>query len=174
MGFMVMEALRQRHGAEWVGLKGHSMFARLSWSQREVGILCPLTYMNLSGRAVSDALQWMGLLPEDILVVHDDLDMDLGRLKLVMRGGSGGHRGVESIFESIGTDEVPRLKLGIGRPRFGEGIADYVLSPFYEDELALVERVIDKAAWACELVVFDGLSKAMSKVNCLNLKAKEE
>lgn len=106
-------------------------------------------------------------------MVHDDLDLPVGRLKVVRRGGSGGHKGVESIIENLETDGFPRVKIGIGRPRFGESVDKFVLSPFYEDELEIMEKVVDSAVRACELFVSMGVEAAMNRINCQNLANKE-
>lgn len=174
LGFWVLDALNSRHGGKWEAMPGHSRHAKVTIAQQEVVLFCPLTFMNLSGRAVKDLIKWLGLTPEEIILVHDDMDLNLGRLKLVQGGGSGGHRGVSSVLECLGSKEVPRLKVGIGRPKYGEEVTDFVLSPFYPEEIGLVERVVDKAVWACELVLVEGVDKAMNRVNCLNLRVKEE
>ncbi len=174
VGFMVLDALSRKHGVGWTTMPGHTRHAKVLVGQRQVLLICPLTFMNLSGQAVRDVTHRTELSPEEILIVHDDLDLSLGRLKIVKGGGAGGHRGVSSILASLETEEVPRLKVGIGRPKHGEEISDFVLSPFYQDEFELLERVMEKAVWACELVLLEGLERAMSKVNCLNLRSKEE
>ncbi len=92
---------------------------------------------------------------------------------MVRKGGSGGHKGAQSVIQHLGTDEFPRLKIGIGRPRFGESVEDFVLSPFYEDEQGVVEKVIDAAVRACELFVSMGVEAAMNRTNCQNLADKE-
>lgn len=165
MGFMVADALRERHKGKWIIMPSHSMHTKVTVAQRPIILVCPLTFMNNSGKAVKDMVVCLQLSPSQVLIVHDDLDLEMGRLKLVSGGGSGGHRGVSSIVDSLGTNQIPRLKVGIGRPRFSEDIVDYVLSPFYEDELPLLAEVIDRAASSCELVVLEGLSKAMSIIN---------
>lgn len=174
LGFMILDALSQCHGVQWVFMPGHSRHARVSMASKEIVLFCPLTFMNLSGQAVKDVVDWIALLPNQVLIVHDDLDIELGRMKLVQRGGAGGHRGVSSVLEYLRTEEVPRLKVGIGRPKYGEEITDYVLSPFYPEEQELVERVVEKAVWACELAVLEGVERAMNRINCLNLRSKEE
>lgn len=174
LGFMILDALSRCHGAQWVAMPGHSRHAKVLLASRDILLFCPLTFMNLSGQAVKDVVDRMALSPNQVLIVHDDLDIELGRLKLVQKGGAGGHRGVSSVLDYLGTEEIPRLKVGIGRPKYGEEITDYVLSPFYPEELGLVERVMEKAVWACELVVLEGVQRAMSRINCLNLRSKEE
>jgi PTH1 family peptidyl-tRNA hydrolase len=102
---------------------------------------------------------------EDILVVHDDLDLPLGRVKVARRGGDGGHKGIQSLFDHLGSREFSRVKIGIGRPRQGEPIHDFVLSPFYREDRSAVEAVLQKAVHACELIVCEGAEAAMNEIN---------
>jgi len=129
--------------------------------------------MNRSGLAVKAFVDELEPELSNLLVVHDDLDLLVGRLKVVRRRGAGGHKGVQSVIEHLGSDSFPRLKIGIGRPRFGEPIEEFVLSPFYNDEKAVMEKVINEAVRACELFVSLGVEAAMNRVNCLNLADKE-
>ncbi len=173
VGFMVVEAWCRELG---VGLTGHEFQARSGRTQingKSVILLCPITYMNRSGVSVKACAQHHQLHPDQILVIHDDLDLPLGRVKVVRGGGAGGHKGVGSIIEELGSDNFPRVKVGIGRPLHGEAIEDYVLSPFYQDQMDLVEEVVSLAVRACELFVLEGVDAAMTKVNCQNLADKE-
>jgi len=143
------------------------------FDKKALMLFCPVTYMNNSGLAVRACAEHFDLEPKDLLVIHDDLDLPLGRLKIARRGGSGGHKGVKSIINELRADEFPRLKVGIGRPRFGEPIEDFVLSPFYDEETELVEKVVEASVRACELFVSTGVEAAMSRTNCQNLAQKE-
>ncbi len=131
----------------------------------QVLLVKPLTYMNLSGRCVAPLLKRVALPPERLLVIHDDLDLPLGRLKFAPKGGAGGHRGVRSIIEALGTQEFPRLKLGIGRPPQGISVRDFVLSPFSEEEWPVVEKVVKRAAEALDHLLKTDLLKTMSLFN---------
>ena len=110
---------------------------------------------------------------ENILVIHDDLDLPVGRVKVVRQGGAGGHRGISSLIQHLGTNQFSRVKLGIGRPRHNEPIEDFVLSPFYCEEKSIIEGVIRIAVEACELFVSRGVVSAMNAINCQNLAHKE-
>ena len=129
----------------------------------EVVLAKPLTYMNLSGQAVSATARQYGLKPDQILVVSDDMDMELGRVRLKPKGSAGGHNGHKSIIQSLGTEEYPRLKIGIGQPP-GGGI-DHVLGGFTGDERPVVDEAILAALAGCEAVVASGVERAMSAVN---------
>ncbi len=153
-GFLVADALMQSAGfvekSSWQPPEGELFRVRLKvdedGAERDVLVLKPLTYMNLSGLAVVPVLEWAALTPCDLLVVSDDLDMPLGRLRLRVKGSSGGHRGLASIAECLGTQDFARLRLGVGRPQPGDaGVRDYVLGGWASDEQALLERVLDEA-----------------------------
>lgn len=168
VGFMVIE----RWASELkISLRENSVakYGMVQFGDKKVILQCPLTYMNLSGRAVKLYKERYGVLNEDIMVVHDDLDLPLGRLRVARDGGSGGHKGVSSIIEALGSKEFARLRIGIGRPRYSESVEEYVLSPFYSDELETLEKVVDLAVEGCELFVSKGIDHAMNRINPQNL-----
>ena len=125
----------------------------------------PLNYMNRSGEVVAALARERGLGAGDILVVHDELDLPLGRLKLKQGGGTAGHRGLESIREHLGDPGFCRLRVGIGRPPEGVPVADFVLSPFAVDEEATVERVLDRAVVAARAWLEEDLAASMGRIN---------
>jgi len=127
--------------------------------------LLPLTYMNLSGEAVAPALEYFRVPRENLLVIHDDLDLPLGRLKFVPKGGAGGHRGVLSVMAALGSEEFARLKLGIGRPPAGVPVRDYVLAEFTPEEHPRVEKMIELAVRALRELPEKGLLRIMSLYN---------
>ncbi|ACN98366.1 peptidyl-tRNA hydrolase [Sulfurihydrogenibium azorense Az-Fu1] len=131
----------------------------------DVIIAKPQTYMNLSGNAVLNLLEDYNLKPSEILVVHDDLDLNLGTIRLRTKGSSGGHNGLKSIIGMIKTEEFPRLKIGIGRPARKEEVSDYVLSPFTKEEKFVLDKVI-AASTECILNVLKyGIEKSMGSCN---------
>ena len=134
----------------------------------DLTLIKPTTFMNLSGQAVQAYLTKPGFTPEGLLVVHDDLDLPLGRLRLKQGGGAGGQRGVKDIVNRIGPD-FARLKVGIGRPPERWTVENWVLSKFREEEKVLLEAVIAAAADAVENVIAEGLTLAMNHVNGLEL-----
>jgi len=168
VGFMVLDiidtlvdAVLEEKKSSW------GIVRKLRWKDLYLISLRPLTYMNNSGEAVSKIMSLEKLKPEEILVIHDDLDLPLGRLKIVKKGSAGGHRGVQSIIDSIGSKEFPRLKIGIGRPLKGEEVVDYVLSPPYPEERTRFRAVLDHAVRAVEMICSDGIDKAMNVFNGL-------
>lgn len=133
----------------------------------------PLAWMNHNGLVVKALLQDSGLSPQDLIIVHDDLDLSLGRLRIKLRGGAGGHNGVVSVTTALGTDEFCRLKVGIGRPVPAEPTADYVLSPFSGDESALVDAALDRAVQALESLLLESIEAAMNRFHGLGEERQE-
>lgn len=163
LGAMAAGELARRHDINLGKTSLSSKWGKGIINGRKAVVALPQTYMNRSGQAASQLVTYFDLEAENLLVVHDDLDLELGRMKIAVRGGSGGHKGMASIAGSLGTDQVVRLKLGIGRPRYEEEIDRYVLSGFYADEQPAVERVTMDAADCLEVILTQGPQAAMQK-----------
>ncbi|MCX7824998.1 MAG: aminoacyl-tRNA hydrolase, partial [Verrucomicrobiae bacterium] len=138
-------------------------------ADRKIVLAKPVTFMNLCGRACVALARWHKLEPSQMLVVMDDADLELGRLRLRLFGGTGGHKGLASIGECLGTDQFPRLRIGIGRPA-GEaaranGLSDYVLARFRDDEQSIVDDAVKRAAEAVVCAVDRGMDAAMNEFN---------
>ncbi len=161
-GFLVLEYWAKEKG---LSFRKAPFAAEWAFLGREIALLKPLTFMNLSGTAVACCLQELGLPQERLLLIHDDLDLPLGRIRFAPKGGSGGHRGVQSVIDALGTKDFPRLRLGIGRPPQGVSVRDFVLSPFTEEEWPLVKKVIFWASSGLETLRTQGLQKTMSLFN---------
>jgi len=146
-----------------------SKHALVDYRGSQIVLLCPLTFMNKSGESVRDCVHHYDLEMDRLLIIHDDLDLPLGKIKVVRHGGAGGHKGILSIIEFLESSEFSRVKIGIGRPRHGEAVADFVLSRFYDDENKLAEDVIRMAIEASELFVLEGVQTAMNLTNCRRL-----
>ena len=131
----------------------------------EVMLAAPLVWMNQTGLVVKALIEKWALTPKDLIVIHDDLDLDLGRIRIKRSGGSGGHNGILSILTALDCDEFCRLKIGIGRPAPGVDAADYVLSPFSPEERPILGQVLDQAVAALECVVTEGMASAMNRFN---------
>lgn len=139
----------------------------------EVALAIPLTWMNQSGTAAVELLARLGGVPQDLTVVHDDLDMEPGRLRIKRAGGDGGHNGLLSILTTLGTDQFSRLKVGIGRPAPGADAADYVLEPFTQDETVVIEASVEQAVLALECLMVEGPDAAMNKFHIRGPEAQE-
>ena len=134
-----------------------------SFSLRTIVLAKPLTFVNGSGGAVKSLSDWLKIKREEILVICDDFNLQKGKLRLKKDGSSGGHKGLESIIESLSSREFPRLRLGIGRPEEDFEPAEYVLEKFSEEEESLVDEMIGRACQAVETIITEGIEAAMSK-----------
>lgn len=175
VGFRVIRLLCLDLGVRLNGRRFQSRNCRSTIrGKKEVILLCPWTFMNLSGRSIKACADYYNIKPENILVVHDDLDLPLGKIKVVRQGGSGGHKGVQSVIDHLGGTLFPRIKIGIGRPQLGEAVEDFVLSSFYDDQRETEERIIKRSVKACRLFILGGLVFTMNNINRQNFKYKEE
>lgn len=163
LGFAVTSLLADRHGLVLSKSGHHSHWAKGRVAGRETIIAQPRTYMNLSGEAALSLLGYFGLETGSLIVVHDDLDLPLGRLKVALRGGPGGHKGVASIIRLLGSEAFGRLKVGIGRPRYEEPVEKFVLSGFYADQREKVVETVQVAVECLEVMLAAGAQEAMQK-----------
>jgi peptidyl-tRNA hydrolase, PTH1 family len=163
-GWMVIDELARRHGGSFKG-KFSGQLAEVRDGDLRLGLLKPELYMNLSGRSVAPAVRFFKVPPEQLLVVHDEGDFDLGRLQARAGGGLAGHNGLRSIAQELGTQDFLRLRIGVGRPERGDPrpLADYVLSNFDPHDDA--EAIIARAADAVETIAREGLEPAQRNVN---------
>ena len=129
--------------------------------------------MNRSGIAVKHLVEHYRPDIRDIMVIHDDIDLDVGRIKIACGGGAGGHHGIESVVYHLGTNEFNRTKIGIGRPRHNEAIKDFVLNPFYDDQQATIKEALHIAVKAIGSFVINGVEAAMNTFNSLTTRKKE-
>ena len=173
IGFQVIDLWSRKLKVPLKGRRFKSRNIRTQFQGKEIILLRPVTFMNESGKSIRSCAEFYNLNTDNILIIHDDLDLSVGKIKIVRNGGAGGHRGVSSIIQNLGTLQFPRIKVGIGRPRCGEVVEDYVLSPFYTDEKEIIKRAIRLAVQACELFVSVGIESAMNHINCQNLAKKE-
>jgi peptidyl-tRNA hydrolase, PTH1 family len=163
-GHLVCDEIGRREGTSFRS-KFSGELAELRLDGSRVALLKPQTYMNESGRSVAAAVRFFKLPPERLLVVHDEVDLDLGRLQARMGGGLAGHNGLRSVAQQLGTPEFMRLRIGIGRPERGDPrpVADWVLSPFSDD--VDVAAIVERAADAVGVVARDGLEEAQQRFN---------
>ena len=173
IGFRVINRWSRELGVGLTSRRFQSTSARAKFRNKVIIFLRPATFMNQSGRSVRACADFYGVETRNILAVHDDIDLPVGKIRVVKEGGSGGHKGVRSIIDHLGSAQFPRIKIGVGRPRYGEGIEDFVLAPFYSDEKEIIKRVIPLAVMGCELWVANGVESAMNRINSQNLGDKE-
>lgn len=164
IGVRVLELAAARWSVN-LGPAGRARSGKGRVGSVEVRLAAPLTWMNETGPAVKALLEELTLSPRDLVVIHDDLDLELGRLRIKRNGGSGGHNGLLSILTALETDEFCRLKVGIGRPAPGEDPAEFVLSPFPPEETPRIEAGLERAVAALESLVAEGVESAMNRFN---------
>jgi len=168
VGWMVLDKLCEELGCSFSREKFEGLFAEYRTSDgNKVLLLKPLTFMNRSGESVGKFVRFYKLQPKEVLVVYDDLDLPLGKLRLRLKGSSGGHKGVLSVEHALGTKDFPRLRVGIGRPERKEEVVDYVLSPFKKEEVDIIEKAICKATDCLKAVLELGEidNKIMNRCN---------
>jgi PTH1 family peptidyl-tRNA hydrolase len=166
IGFMVIDScVSSFKGSYKEGFKG--VYFSENIENKKVFFLKPLTYMNASGESVREISEYYDIEPENVLVVHDDLDMEFGKIKFRKNGSSGGHNGIKSIMGHLATDEFKRLKMGIG-PKLGNS-SNFVLNPFNSEEKKYLDEFINLACKAVKTYLKDGLKIAMNQFNNLNI-----
>jgi len=163
IGFMAVEEIAQRNGIEFTERKEYGI-GRGSIEGHNVVLIEPLLYMNRSGPVVNAILKKFAVQSDNLIVIHDDLDMETGKLRIRKIGSSGGHKGVESIIQNIGAKDFIRVKIGIGRES-GILVEDYVLSKFTRQEISAIKETIGKTADAVHAIIADGVDKAMNTFN---------
>jgi len=166
VGFAVVDLLAERHAASFEGAPGEALMARA----RGLGtggtlLVKPLTFMNLSGQAVSEIARYFRVELPDVLVVADEVSLPLGRLRARPRGSDGGHKGFRSIIGQLGSQEFARLRVGVGRGDPRRDLADHVLAGFDADERPVIDAAIERAADAGELFVAEGIEAVMNRFN---------
>ena len=164
VGWLVADELARRHGGSFRG-KFSGQLAETRLDDLRLALLKPETYMNESGRSIGAATKFFKVHPGDLLIVHDDVDLEPGRIQARLGGGLAGHNGLRSIAQAIGTNDFLRLRIGVGRPGRGDqrSVADYVLGNF-EPEID-ADALIERAAEAVETIARDGLEEAQRRYN---------
>jgi PTH1 family peptidyl-tRNA hydrolase len=165
VGFQVVDRFAEQKGIKLKRRLGKVQVGEGRVGAERVVIAKPLSYMNRSGAVVRKLIKEMGISLDHLVVVHDDLDMECGRIKIKEGGGYGGHKGVGSIIEQIGGSDFLRIKVGIDKPERPDEGADYVLSPFDKEQIPLVEESIEGASEAIEAIIVSGKDLAMNTYN---------
>lgn len=165
VGFMAIDRFAEHGGFRTFQNKCKGQLAEGHVNGTKVILLKPMTYMNLSGESVRACLDFYKLDIEDMIVLYDDLDTEFGKIRLRYKGSSGGHNGIKSIIQHVGTQTFDRIRIGISRPTPGKDVADYVLSPFSKEEAANLEPVLDKLVEAMDYAIAHDFEKTMAKFN---------
>lgn len=165
VGFEVIDKLADKYNIGVDTLKHKGAYGKGKIEGEGVILLKPMTFMNLSGESVSAVANYFKIVPEDIIVIYDDINLDVGRLRIREKGSAGGHNGIKNMITHLGTDCFPRIRVGVGMKPPKMDLADYVLSHFTEDERTLMEQGYDRACEAAALMVRDEIKKAMNDYN---------
>ena len=166
VGFMVADELAERHNIPVQRLKFRALTNTVTVGDRKVLLMKPVTYMNLSGEAVREAAAFYKIPPEHILVISDEVALAPGKLRVRRSGSAGGHNGLKNIIAHLGTDQFPRIRLGVGqKPHPDYDMADWVLGKFQGEDKKAVEAAVKQAADAAECLIREGVDKAMNQYN---------
>ncbi|TVX95791.1 aminoacyl-tRNA hydrolase [Cohnella terricola] len=164
-GFMVVDELARRWGIDVSAQKCKALVGEARVGDTKAALLKPMTYMNLSGESLRAFMDYYKVKLEDLIVVYDDLDTDVGRIRLRYQGSPGGHNGIKSIIQHVGTQSFNRVRVGISRPEPGIVISDYVLSKFAKSEQEALRKSIEEACDAIEYALGHSFEQTMAKYN---------
>jgi peptidyl-tRNA hydrolase, PTH1 family len=165
IGFMTVDALADELGCTWSSIKHEALTCLTEYGERKLILVKPQTFMNLSGKAVCKILSNRNVDYRALIVVHDELDISLGRLRIKVGGGDGGHKGVRSIADSLRFRDFIRIRLGIGRPPSGMAAEEYVLKPFQPSEIAIAKRLVVMGIEAIKLIIDKGIENAQHVIH---------
>lgn len=165
VGFVTMDFMADRHEVKLTKLKHKALIGECEIAGEKVLLVKPQTFMNLSGESVLDIMEWYKLKPEQLIVVYDDIDLPVGKIRIRPAGSAGSHNGMKSIIHLLHSQDFIRIRIGVGKqPEFMD-LADYVLSRFKPEEIEPMEDAVRKATFAIEEIMKSGLQNAMNKYN---------
>ncbi len=164
-GFQVIDRLIALYSPGMMERKFRACWGFGMAEGRKVFFVKPLAFMNRSGEPVGEIIKYFGISPGRMLVIHDDLDLPFARIRIAKRGGSGGHKGIQSIIDHVGGSDFPRLKMGVGRPKHGEPVETFVLQPPYPEDREEFEKMTAQAVTAARAILASCLSDAMNEFN---------
>lgn len=165
VGFMLVDALAEHLNINLWKDKFNAQIAEGRIGTEKILLVKPQTYMNNSGEAVGPLMRWYKVTPEDIIVAHDDMDIPAGTIRIRKKGSSGGHNGIKSLIAHLGSENFPRVRLGVGRPLPGWIVVNHVLAPFPQEDKTAVDEAIKYLIPAVECIVNDSVDMAMNKYN---------
>ncbi|MDL2289533.1 aminoacyl-tRNA hydrolase [Clostridia bacterium OttesenSCG-928-F22] len=164
-GFMALACMAEELGVKVNKVKFSGQYRKTKYEGQHIVLLEPHTYMNLSGKSVAEALAYYGCSLKDLIVLVDDIDLPLGRIRVKQKGSAGSHNGLKSIIQALGSNEFARVRIGISKQPEQMDLADYVLSRFSKEELPVMERAAEQAAQAALTIVAHGVDEAMQRYN---------
>lgn len=173
MGFITIDQLAEKHDIKVDKVKFKALVGEGRIAGQKVLLVKPQTYMNLSGESVQEVMHFYKLDPEELLVIYDDLDLEVGALRLRKFGSAGTHNGMRSVVQHLNSDRFPRIRLGIGA-NGKRDIIDHVIGGFTKEEVPVLEEAVTKAVAAVECMLAEGIDRAMSQYNSKKKSKKEE
>ena len=165
VGFEVIDYLVDKYGIALDTGKHKGVYGKGIMEGQSVILLKPMTYMNLSGESVSAVANYFKIQAEDVVVICDDINLDVGRIRIRKKGSAGGHNGIKNIIAHLGTEEFPRIRIGVGRKPENMDLANYVLSHFSKEDEAIMHLGYERAGEACAWIVQDAIDRAMNDYN---------
>ncbi|MDE5863380.1 MAG: aminoacyl-tRNA hydrolase [Lachnospiraceae bacterium] len=165
VGFEVIDRLVDKYNIPLDVSKHKGIYGKGKIEGLTVILLKPMTYMNLSGESIREVANYYKILPEDIIVIYDDINLDVGRLRIREKGSAGGHNGIKNIISQLGTEEFPRIRIGVGMKPPKMELVDYVLSRFSQEEQSLMDQGYERACEALKLLLADDIPAAMNQFN---------
>lgn len=172
MGFMTIDILEEKTGIKVSKLKYKALFGTGTYKGKKIMLVKPQTYMNLSGDALREIMNYYKVPVENLIVIYDDIDLELGSLRIRKKGGPGSHNGMKSIVSRLGSDQFPRMRVGIGDRRKGD-LKDYVIGNISKAEAEELRTILERAADAALAITDIGIDNAMNRFNVKNNKAGE-
>ena len=173
-GFQTCDRFAERHGLGNPATRFQGVFWRGRANSEDVGVLKPQTYMNLSGQSLAEALRYLPAEAEDVIVVFDDMDTPAGRLRIRKQGGHGGHNGLRSVTEHLGSTDFPRIRIGVGRPPGQRDATSHLLSRVRKSERERFSETVDLAVDALDAILTEGIDLAMNHYNSVVIAAEED
>ncbi len=165
VGFDVIDILAKKYGASVTKMKHKALIGECRVGSEKVLLVKPQTYMNLSGETLIDIYQYYKVELEDIIVVYDDIDLDVGKIRIRKKGSAGSHNGMKSIIKCLGSGDFPRVRVGVSKPEPGADLANFVLSRFRKEEQLDIKNGLEKACKAVDSMIRENIDLAMNKYN---------
>lgn len=165
VGFMVIDILAQRNGLKLNRLDYKALWGQVHWGDEAVILAQPQTFMNASGQSIYEMVHRLDVPLDHLVVIYDDIDLPLGKVRVRAKGSAGTHNGMRSVIYQLQDENFPRIRVGIGKPEPGMELVQHVLSAFYESEKPIIYEAMGKAAEAAETIVREGIEAAMNKYN---------
>lgn len=164
VGFETIDMLARRNNIEVKKLKHKALYGQGTIGNKKVMLVKPQTFMNLSGESLLDIVQFYKIDPKNLIVIYDDIDIEVGSIRIRKKGSSGSHNGMKSIIYMLQTDQFPRIRIGVGKPEYGD-LVNHVIGRFPKEEIPTILEAIERSSQAVEMMITDGIDLAMNRYN---------